>query len=187
MKPVEFRRQIFRDSAQWSHGLHSKLRVADGGGVELFSRPIFTDWVIQSDEARKVGNFAVDDCGRIYWIHSENCWLYRYDPISGLVEPVIALADCSAGKKHSFGRMLSMERRLWVLDHGGSRLISLRTDTFQIIAEIPLSEPIDIAWGSGRLFSLARNGIAAYDVNGSALNPLRREYLAGPIALCADP
>lgn len=187
MKPVEFRRQIFRDSSQWNHGLRSKLKLLDGGGVALFSRPIFTDWVIQSDEARCIGDFTVDDCGRIFWIDRQNCWLYRYDPIGGIVERMISLAECSARKDPSFGRMLSVMGRLWILDHGGSRLIALRTDTFQIIAEIPLSEPIDIAWSSGRLFSLDRNGIAAYDVNGSTLSPPRGEHLEGPVALCADP
>jgi phage tail-like protein len=100
---------------------------------------------------------------------------------------MISLAEGSARKKQSFRRILSMDRRLWILDRKGSRLISLRTDTFQIIAEIPLSHPIDIAWGSGRLYSLDRNGIAAYDVNGRVLSPPRREHLESPVALCADP
>jgi phage tail-like protein len=187
MNPVDFRRQIFRDSAQWNHGLRSKLKPLDGGGVELFSRPIFTDWVIQSAQARGVRYFAIDPCGRIFWIHPQSYWLYRYDPINGAVEAMISLAEESARKKQSFRRILSMERRLWILDRKGSRLISLRTDTFQIIGEIPLSHPIDIAWGAGRLYSLDRNGIAAYDVNGRVLSPPRREHLESPVALCADP
>lgn len=184
---VDLRRQIFRDSAQWNHGLHSKLKRLEGGGVELFSRPVFTDWVIQSAGAHRVRCFAVDHCGRIFWIDPQSHWLYRYDPINGVVEAMISLAEGSARSKPAFRRILSIERRLWILDLTGSRLISLRTDTFQIIAEIPLSQPIDIAWGAGRLYSLDRNGIAAYDVNGEALSPPRREHLESPVALCADP
>jgi phage tail-like protein len=187
MKPVEFRRQIFRDSSQWSHGLCSKLKSQDDGGVALFSRPIFTDWAIQAYEARSVGNLTVDRCGTIFWIHRQNCWLYRYNPINEIVEPMISLAECCAGERHSFGRMLNVLGRLWILDHTGSRLIALRTDTFQIIAEIPLSKPIDLAWSSGRLFSLDGNGIGVYDENGSVLSPARNEHLEHPVALAADP
>lgn len=187
MKPVELRRQIFRDSSQWNHGLRSKLKAVAGGGVALFSRPIFTDWVIQLDEARGVGNFTVDDCGSIYWINPDNCRLYRYDPINKVVEAMISLAECSPGKKHSFGRILYVKRRLWILDLGGSRLIALRTDTFQIIAEIPLSKPIDFAWGAGRLFALDRNGIASYDVNGLLLSAPRGEHLEAPLTLSVGP
>src|SRR2546423_5621606 len=160
MKPIEFHRQIFRTPAHWAHGLRYRLEVLNDGGFGLFSRPAFTDWIVSSDEARWIGSLAVDDCGRVFWIHRSNCRLYRYDPISKLVEPIIPLAECSEGKTHSFGRMIWVDRRLWILDLTGSRVIALRTDTFQIITEIPLSDPIDIAWGGGRLFAIDRHGIA---------------------------
>ncbi|MGH9972166.1 MAG: phage tail protein [Pyrinomonadaceae bacterium] len=187
MKPIEFRRQIFRDSSHWDHGLSYKLEQLNGGGVALFSRPTFLEWVLQADEALSVKNFAVDHCGRIFWIHRDNCQLYLYDPISFLVESMIPLAECSEGKGHSFGRMLSVMRRLWILDPSRSRLIALRTDTFQIIVEIPLTGAIDFAWGKDRLFVLDRNGIAAYDVNGSSLTPPRKEHQSDPVAIGADP
>jgi phage tail-like protein len=187
MKPVEFRRQVFRDSAHWDHGLPYKLERLNGGGVALFSRPTFQRWVVQADKALSVTNFAVDHCGRIFWVDDDTCELYRYDPISLLVEAVITLADCSEGKPHSFGRMLSVMRRLLILDHTRSRVIILRIDTFQIIAEIPLTGAIDLAWAKDRLFVLDRNGIAAYDVNGSRLALPRREHQSDPVAIGADP
>ena len=99
MKPVEFRRQIFRDSLQWEHGVSYRLQKLDGGGLALFSRPAFSEWVTQSDSAENLGSLAVDHCGRIFWVHRRTCELYRYDPISTLIEPMIALADCSAERR----------------------------------------------------------------------------------------
>jgi phage tail-like protein len=187
MNPPEFRRQIFRDFSQWDHGVSSRLQRLKGGGVALYSRPTFSDWSIQSDESGSVTSLAVDHCGRIFWIRRDSCQLYRYDPISKLSEAMVTLADCGGEKRHSFGRMISVMRRLWILDLSGSRAISLRTDTFQIIAEIPLTDPIDIAWGGDRLFALDGNGISAYDVNGRMLNAPRYHGLSEPIALGANP
>lgn len=187
MTPVESRRQIFRDPLHWDHGVSYRLQRVTSGGVALFSRPTFTNWVNQSDAACGAASLAVDRCGRIFWIHRNNCELYRYEPISGLIESMIPLADCDEGKEHLFGRMIVVKGRLWILDRSGSRLIALRMDTFQIIAEIPLAEPIDIAWGAGRLFALARNGISVYDVNGTSLGPPQGEHLLRPVAIGADP
>ena len=186
MKPVEFRRQIFRDSLHWDHGLSYKLEPLKSGGFALFSRPTFKGWVLRSDEASSVANLALDHCGRIFWIHRVNCQLYRYDPISLLVESMIPLAERCAGKDQLFS-MLSVMRRLWILDRGGSSLIAVRTDTFQIIAEIHLQNPIDIAWSKDRLFVLDRKGIGSYDMNGSRLSPHRSEHLSLPVAIGADP
>ena len=187
MKPVEFRRQIFSDASHWKHGLSYKLRTLETGGFALFSRPSFAEWVAQADEARSVANLAIDQCGQIFWIHRNNCQLYRFDPISRLIEPLVPLADCDETSRHSFGRIISVKGRLWILDRSNSRVLSLRTDTFQIIAEISLTGAIDIAWSSGRLFALDRNGISIYDVNGTMLSPPRNEHLWQPVALAGDP
>lgn len=187
MKPPEFRRQIFREFSQWDHGVSSKLQRLKDGGVSLYFRPTFSAWSVQTVESGNVASLAVDHCGRIFWIRRDNCHLYRYDPISKLVEAMVPLADCDEGKKHEFGRMISVMRRLWILDLTGSRAIALRTDTFQIIAEIALTGPIDIAWGGDRLFALDGNGISAYDVNGRMLTPARPHCLSCPIALGAEP
>ena len=138
MKPVEFRSQIFRDSAQWQYGLSYRLDLRDNG-VALFSRPAFTGWATQAEEARGASSLAVDECGCIFWINPQSCRLYRYDPTSRLVEVMTQLAQCDEEHKHAFGRMLIVERRLWILDRDGSRVIALRPDTFQIITEIPVS------------------------------------------------
>jgi phage tail-like protein len=185
MKPVEFRSLIFRDSAQWQYGLSYRLHLRENG-VALFSRPAFAQWATQAEEARGASSLAVDECGCIFWINQHNCRLYRYDPTSGLVEVMTQLAPCDEEHKHAFGRMLIAERRLWILDRDRATVLALRPDTFQIITEIPVSNPIDIAWSAGRLFVLDHNGISAYDVNGK---PLRLQQRCTPttVALEADP
>lgn len=183
MKPVELHRQIFRDSSHWEHGLSYKLRHLDGGGVALFSRPAFTDWATRDDAALGAGSLAVDDCGRLFWIHERNCQLYRRDPVNELVEPMIALAECDDDPRHEFGRMLTSVGRLWILDYTGSRLLAIRPDTFQIIGEIPLKGPVDVALGAGRLFTLDAEGIRAYDIDGRVLGGPYRERLSSPVAL----
>jgi phage tail-like protein len=185
MKPVEFRSQIFRDSAQWKYGLSYRLDLRDNG-VALFSRPAFTGWATQAEEARGASSLAVDECGCIFWINPQSCRLYRYDPTSRLVEVMTQLAQCDEEHKHAFGRMLIVERRLWILDRDGSRVIALRPDTFQIITEIAVSNPIDIAWSAGRLLVLDHNGISAYDVNGKPLR-LQQRCTSATVALGADP
>ncbi|HYV11876.1 MAG TPA: phage tail protein [Pyrinomonadaceae bacterium] len=185
MKPVEFRSQIFRDSAQWQYGLGYRLDQRDNG-VALFSRPAFVEWATQSEEARGASSLAVDECGLLFWINPQNCRLYRYDRTSGLIEVMTQLAQCDEEHKHNFGRILIVEHRLWILDRDGSRVIALRPDTFQIITEIPVSNPIDIAWSAGRLLVLDHNGISAYDVNGKPLQ-LQQRCTPATIALGADP
>ena len=186
MKPVEFRSQIFSTSAQWDHGLNYRLQRLDAGGVALFSRPAFKNWAIQLPEARGTSSVAVDGCGSIFWINPRNCVLYRFDRINERSEEMTHLTGCGQ-KRHPFGRMVLAQGRLWVIDRSRSRVIGLRTDTFQIITEIALTAPIDIAWGSDRLFVLDRKGISSYDVNGNILIGPRHEHLCRPYALGADP
>src|SRR6185312_4236036 len=99
-------------------------------------------------------------------INPQNCRLYRYDPTSRLVEVMTQLAECNTlrnlgelcasavnervnhrdaenaevTQRNPFGRMLIVERRLWILDRDGSRVIALRPDTFQIITEIAVPD-----------------------------------------------
>ena len=186
MKPVEFRSQTFSTSAQWDHGLNFRLQRRETGGVALFSRPAFKDWAIQLNEARRTSSFAVDSCGSIFWINPYNCRLYRFDRINDRSEEMTRLTGCGSGR-HPFGRMILAEGRLWIIDRNRSRVIGLRRDTFQIITEIVLSAPIDIAWGSDRLFVLDSAGISSYDVNGNVLTPPKHEHLCRPYALGADP
>ena len=94
MKPVEFRSQIFRNSAQWAYGLGYRLQNVDGGGIALFSRPAFKEWAIQLNEARHVRSVVVDHCGSIFWIRRDNCTLYRHDVINNRSEPMTHLAEC---------------------------------------------------------------------------------------------
>jgi phage tail-like protein len=162
MKPVEFRRLLFRDDAHWEYGLSYRLRRLDAGGVGLFSRPAFTGWESRDPAALWASSLAVDDCGRLFWIRSQTGELYRRDPVNELVEPMVTLAEGD----HRFGRMLTVSDRLWILDVTNSRLITIRPDTFQIIGEIPLNGAIDVAVDSGHLFTLDAEGIRAYDLDG---------------------
>src|SRR5688572_13011748 len=187
MKPVEFRRQVFRDASHWKHGLSYKLQALETGGFAIFSRATFAEWVVQANDSHSVGNLAVDRCGQIFWAHPDDGQLYRYDPISKRIEPIIPLADRGEKTPHKFGRLIATKGRLWILDLSRSRVLSLRTDTFQIIAELSLTGAIDIAWSSRRLFALDRNGISVYDVNGTRLSPPRNEHLLSPVAMAGDP
>jgi len=186
VKPVEFRSQVFRNSAQWAYGLGDRLQNVAGGGIALFSRPGFAGWAIQSTEARHVESMAVDRCGSIFWI-SGDCELYRHNPINNQSERMTQLAECDKRNKHRFGRMLIAKGRIWILDREGSRVIALRTDTLQIINEISLRGPIDIAWGLDRLIVLDQNGISSYDECDNTVNPPRREHLCRPRAIGIDP
>jgi phage tail-like protein len=187
MKPVEFRRQVFRSPTQWEYGVSYRLQRLHGGGLALFSSPAFAGWATQAGAARGVTSLAVDPCGRVFWMHRHNCHLYRLDPTNGLIEPMVLLADCAGGRGHAFGRLLSVEGRLWLLDLDGSRLLGLRPDTFQIIAEMTLEAPVDAAFGGGRLVSLDRDGIRTYDVHGRPTGGARTDRLSQPAALGVDP
>jgi phage tail-like protein len=165
--------------------LSYKLEQLKTGGVALFSRPTFAGWAVQSENASFVANVTVDNCGRIFWIHQ--CDLYRFDPISQLIESIIPLAECSDSEEHWFGRMISVMRRIWILDRGGSRLLGLRSDTFQIIAEVSLAQPIDVTWAKDRFFVVDRQGISAYDIYGNRISPPRREHLTYPVAIGGHP
>ncbi len=183
----ELRRQIFRRPEQWAHGIGFRLSPLDPGGLALVSCPGFAEWITRADGARCVGHLAVDACGRIFWIHRHDGSLWRFDPASRLVEAVVALADGSDRTGSLFGRLVTAPGRLWILDRAGERLIALRTDTLQIIAEEPLSGPIDVASASNRLFVLDRDGVRTFDETGRPLGPPRRDRLVRPVAIAADP
>ena len=183
MKPVEFRRQVFREGPQWAHGLGAGLRRLDAGGIALFSRPAFAGWKTRDDAAGGAGSVAADDCGRLFWMHRDDGQLYRLDPVNGLVEPVVAISDRDADAPPRFGRTVSAADRLWILDYTGSRVLAIRPDNFQIITEISLRSPIDIAFGLGRLFTLDEDGIRSFDVDGTPAGGPYRAHLSQPVAL----
>ena len=186
MTPAEFRRQVLRGSSQWQHGLSYRLRQLDGGGVALFSRPTFAGWTIRDDAAAGAGSLAADDCGRLFWMHRQDCQLYRRDPINGLVEAMTALAECDDEHPHAFGRMLCAAGRLWVLHKTAARLIAVRPDTFQILVEIQLpDDPVDVALGGGRLFTLHADGIRIYEADGRFVSGPHPERLTNPVAIGA--
>lgn len=184
--PVEFRRQIFRTAEQWQHGVSSTLRTLADGGFALFSRPAFAAWVTQDDEAAGVRSLAADHCGRLFWIHRDGCHLYRRDPTNDLIEPVVTLGDCDGDPRQAFGRMIAVAGRLWIVDLRRSRLISVRADTFQIVADIPLNGVVDAAFARGRLFALDQDGVTVFDVDGSKTGGPFRDQIADPVAIAAD-
>jgi phage tail-like protein len=183
MKPVEFRRQVFRDEPHWAHGLSAGLRRIAGGGVALFSRPGFAGWETRDEAAAGAGSVAADDCGRLFWMHRDNGRLYRLDPVNGLVEPVVAIAEPSPDRPPRIGRILSAADRLWILDLTGERVLVIRPDSFQIIGEIPLKSPVDIAFGLGRLFAIDDAGIHSFDVDGRRACGPYRAHLSQAVAL----
>jgi phage tail-like protein len=185
MTAPELQRVTFRTASQWAHGLSYRLRQFDDGGVALFSRPAFSGWVTRDATARGASSLAIDECGRTFWIEQERGWLYRRDPVNDLIEPVTSLVGGDDGERHVFPRMLTAAGRLWILDGTGSRLITLRPDTFQIISEIPLGQPIDFALHHGRMFVLSADGIRMFDLDGRSLGGPYRGPLSRPVAIGA--
>jgi len=167
--------------------LSYRLESLGGGGVALLSRPGFVGWVTQADSARCVSSLTVDECGRVFWIHRHDCRLYRLDPASGLVEAMIPLAECGGDGTALFGRLIAVSGRLWIVDRSRSRLIALRPDTFQIIAEVRLPGPIDLAAGGNRLVSLDGERVRTFDLKGRELGSRPRERMVQPLAVGADP
>jgi phage tail-like protein len=187
MNPPELRRQVFRTAPQWERGLSYRLATMGGGGLALLSRPAFAGWVTQTDAARDAGSMTGDECGRVYWIHRDDCRLYRLDPANGLVEAMVPLAECGGGRTARFGRLIHGAGRLWLLDLSGARLIALRPDTFQIIAEVRLRGPVDFAAGGGRLVAIDAEQVRTFDLTGRDLDSTARDHMVRPVALGLDP
>lgn len=183
----DLKRQLIREPSQWSFGVASTLRVLQSGGVALLSRPAFSQWVTQAEPARCLESLAVVECAQIFWMHRHDCHLYRLDLTSGVVDRLVPLAECSAASSHVFGRMVYAKGRFWVHDRSGSRLLALRVDTFQVIAEIEGEELIDVAEAAGRLFVLDSAGIGMYDATGRYLSHATSDRLKEPVAIAADP
>jgi phage tail-like protein len=162
------------------------LRALDGGGVALFSRPGFSGWATQDEGALAVRALAADECGRIFWLRLEDCHLYRRDPVNGLVERLIPLADCTYAP-HDFSRALAAQRRVWALDRTASSVITIRPDTFEVIGTTAVPGAVDIAYAGGRLFSLARDGFRVHDLRGRIVAGPFGEGISNPVALGSDP
>jgi phage tail-like protein len=188
MTAVEFRRYVFRTPDQWRHGVGFRLQSLARGGFQLFLTPAFQAWVTQADEARLVSSLDVDACGRVLWLHRRDGHLYRRDPSSGIVERLIPLAVSSGATPPGVGRMLRANGRIWIHDRGNSRILSLRADTFQILAEIPLPAGIDVALGGGRLFAIDAEAIRSFDgETGQPLGAFPIPRVTSAVALGADP
>jgi phage tail-like protein len=187
MTPADLKRQLIREPSQWSFGVASTLRVLQGGGVALLSRPAFSHWVSKADPARCLGNLAVGECAQFFWIHCHDCHLYRLDPATGTVDRLVPLADCGGVSGHVFGRILYAKGHLWVHDRSSSRLLALRADTFQVVVEVAVEGMIDLAQAAGRLFVLDSTGIGIYQITGRYIGHTASDRLRKPAAIAADP
>jgi phage tail-like protein len=187
MTPAEFKRQLIREPAQWKFGVASTLRVLGGGGVALFSRPAFSHWATQLNSARCVSGLAMKDCSQLIWIHRHDCHLYRLDLETSEVTRLVPVAECGGASGHVFGRMVYADRRLWLHDQSGSRLLALRSDTLQIVAELQVEGLVDLSEAAGRLFALDSGGIGVYDVAGPFIGWAPSDRLRRPVAIAADP
>ena len=184
MTGTEFRRYAFRTPEQWTHGVGFRLQSLPRGGFQLFSVAAFHSWVTQADEAGSARGLDVDASGRVLWIHRHDGQLYRYDPGSGLLEPLIPLGPGGT----DFGRMLRTNGRIWIHDRGRSRVLALRADTFQILAEIRSPGGVDIASGGGRLFTVDAEAISSFDSStGKPLGVFPLPPGASAVSLGADP
>jgi len=186
MMAADFRQQVFVAPEHWTLpcGLGYTVRPITGGGIALFSRPAFSGWTTQDEEARGAASVAIDDCGRVFWIRKGSCDLYRRDPVNGLVESMITLPDCDAGPHES--RMIVARGRIWIADRTASRVIVVRPDIFEIARLIPIPSLVDIALPGQRLFSLSMDGIREHSLAGDVVAGPFNERIAWPLALGAD-
>jgi hypothetical protein len=186
MNPIEFHRLVFRTREQWRYGLALGLKELQPGGFETFRRLAFLDWVIEVGSA---ASLAVDPCGRLFWIDSGVCAVYRYDPASQLSEEILRFDDRKDQNSCSIKRVRYGANRLWLLDSEDGRLLSLRPDTFQILTEAgELSEPKDLAVCAGLVFVLDGKHILAYDVHGRPAEIVfDQRHLTQPIAIACSP
>jgi phage tail-like protein len=183
----DVREYVFRTREQWNHGIGFRVHtLPDRGGFRLFTAPAFQSRVTNADQARGVRSLDVDAGGRVLWLQPRDGYFYRIDPGNGRVEPVIPLA--SADAVASVGRMLQSAGRIWLHDRDGERLLALRPDTFQIIAEIHLPSSVDVTVCRGRLYALEPDRVRVFDAaSGQPLSAFRTHTSTSPVAIAAHP
>jgi phage tail-like protein len=188
MTAAEFHPYVFRTPEQWRHGVGFRLQSLARGGFQLFPAPSFQSWVTQADEAHSVRSLDVDESGRLVWVHRHDGHLYRRDPSSGIVEPLIPLAAGTGATPPEVGRILHAKGLVWIHDRGQSRVLSVREDTFQILAEIQLPGGIDVALAGGRLFAVDATAIRSFATDtGRPLGASPLPHGTTAVALGADP
>ena len=77
MTNTEIKAQIFKTTQQWQSGLLYRLEPLAEGGVTLFSRPAFVEWLTIAEEIAETASLFIDDCRQVYFIDNNTCQLFR--------------------------------------------------------------------------------------------------------------
>ena len=191
MTDPEFKTQVFKEPKQWQSGLFYRLQMPETGGVVLAAMPAVSCWIDMDGISKKPACLATDQCGQIYFINTDDCFLYRYDPVAGRMEriPCFGGRGSDPGQFKSPARMIIGRHTLWVVDTGNDRIQAFARENLQLKHLIDdLAEPIDMTVsGDGRLYVLDRvsRQIWSYDANGRERKQgVGADLLRAPVA-CA--
>ena len=156
MDDPEYRQQLIHTQPQWQHGLLCRLDFG-AGGISLFARPAFEQWITPPDWRATVADIVVDECGQLYWIASDqDVWgLFRHDPRNGLTERVVRLGD---SQQIDPRRLWLTSTLLWMFDFRGHCALGFARDTFQILHEITVApDCVDVAFDRRSAFYTLEN------------------------------
>ncbi len=183
----EFKTQIFKTRAQWESGLFYRLNAGNKGGMGLFSIPTFTQWLHEFNSANVPVGLAIDECGQIYFIDSETCYLYRYNINTQLLEKIhcAKICDTKIGELQKKLKIIISEYTLWILDKGNKKIVGISRGNYQIKYIIDkyrkndeasrFEGPVDIAIDEeGNLYVMDQNlhQIFKYSSNGIFLKAM---------------
>jgi phage tail-like protein len=182
MKEQEFKKQVFKTTAQWGSGLFDGLEILEDGGCTLPSVPVVSTKIDPVAGIETPVALAADCCGILYILDSSTHQVYKCDTATGVSERIF----CPKYLDKPW-RMVIAGKRLWTADaaHGEIRACSLAH--LQTILSIDLLEqPVDIAVnGEGDLYSLDGKTKLLYrfDRRGSLIGSFGKPYLKGPVSI----
>jgi len=185
----EFKMQVIKTTGQWASGLLHRLKMIEGGGITIYTLPSFAGLIQKTNAIKNPLGLAVDECGQVYFIDGETCWLYLYDRETGRLERISCIGGCGAdpGQFRNPLRMLMSDLTLVILDAGNHRIQAFSREQYQIKYIIDtLEEPIDMdLCTEEELFVLDKKSkkIFHFDENGGFLKSFGGEQLLYPISL----
>ena len=182
--------QIFETVPQWAAGLLYRLKSLSGGGVALYDRPMFVEWLNLPESTQNPAGLFIESCQYIvYFLESDTCLLRYYDGTTGISELIPSIGGCSPqpGAFNNPGRMMTDGHRFWVVDRGNRRVQAFSRDTYRLQSIIDsLDEPLDIALDrQGFLLILDRATlrIHKFDLFGNYVTVFGQYALVEPVGL----
>lgn len=183
--------QVFKHAKQWESGLLDRLKLTNAGGLTLQELPV-VQWISVNGLTRP-GCITVDECGQVYFTNNNTSRIYRYDPVTTLLEAVVGFGATESGcLEEGHGCIMHLApTTLWVLNGG---LISIRgfsRDNFQLKYFLSdLGRPVDLTTDTaGNLYVLdaAAREIVKYDPHGGLVKRFGGSVLREPVGMTVSP